>query len=74
MSNIFYSLRKAGSWRIGHRYDPGAEINIYGLSKRRYLDNYSNEFRGIHLIRDPRDIVVSGYFSHLKTHPENEWT
>ena len=25
-------------------------------------------FRGFHVVRDPRDIVVSGYFSHLKTH------
>lgn len=26
-------------------------------------------FRGFHVIRDPRDIVVSGYFSHLHSHP-----
>ena len=25
-------------------------------------------FKGFHLIRDPRDLVVSGYFSHLKVH------
>lgn len=25
-------------------------------------------FRGFHVVRDPRDILVSGYFSHLKTH------
>jgi Sulfotransferase domain len=34
-------------------------------------------FRGFHVIRDPRDIIVSGYFSHLSTHPvhpdENPW-
>ncbi|MGJ8676105.1 MAG: sulfotransferase domain-containing protein [Akkermansiaceae bacterium] len=24
--------------------------------------------KGIHVIRDPRDVIVSGYFSHLKTH------
>ena len=23
---------------------------------------------GVHLIRDPRDVIVSGYFSHLKSH------
>ena len=28
------------------------------------------EFRGVHLIRDPRDIIVSGYFSHRNSHPE----
>ncbi|WP_117208436.1 hypothetical protein [Allorhizocola rhizosphaerae] len=26
--------------------------------------------RGINLIRDPRDIIVSGYFSHRNSHPE----
>src|SRR5258708_5775409 len=25
-------------------------------------------FRGFHVIRDPRDIITSGYFSHLATH------
>jgi hypothetical protein len=25
-------------------------------------------WKGVHVVRDPRDIVVSGYFSHLKTH------
>ncbi|HRN36219.1 MAG TPA: hypothetical protein PLL18_04835, partial [Flavobacteriales bacterium] len=25
-------------------------------------------FQGFHVSRDPRDIVVSGYFSHLKVH------
>ncbi len=26
-------------------------------------------YRGFHIVRDPRDIVVSGYFSHMKSHP-----
>jgi hypothetical protein len=26
-------------------------------------------FRGVHVIRDPRDIVVSAYFSHRNSHP-----
>jgi len=26
-------------------------------------------FRGVHVIRDPRDIIVSGYFSHKNSHP-----
>ncbi len=34
-------------------------------------------FRGFHVIRDPRDIIVSGYFSHLASHPvhpdQNPW-
>ncbi len=29
--------------------------------------------RGIHVIRDPRDLVVSGYFSSLHSHPTEGW-
>jgi hypothetical protein len=28
---------------------------------------------GFHVIRDPRDIVVSAYFSHLHSHPTTGW-
>ena len=30
-------------------------------------------YRGFHVIRDPRDIIVSGYFSHLYSHPSTHW-
>lgn len=42
--------------------------SIYSIVQT--LDNY----RGFHVIRDPRDIVVSGYFSHLYSHAINSWT
>jgi len=29
----------------------------------------NRNYRGFHVIRDPRDIVVSGYFSHRYSHP-----
>lgn len=29
--------------------------------------------RAFHVIRDPRDIVVSAYFSHKYSHPEGDW-
>lgn len=29
--------------------------------------------KGFHVIRDPRDIAVSSYFSHLFSHPDHEW-
>jgi len=31
------------------------------------------DFVGFHIIRDPRDIVVSAYFSHLHSHPTDDW-
>lgn len=30
-------------------------------------------FRGFHVIRDPRDVIVSGYFSHRYSHPTDGW-
>jgi len=29
--------------------------------------------RGFHVIRDPRDVLVSAYFSHLHSHPTENW-
>ncbi len=31
------------------------------------------DLRGFHVIRDPRDIVVSAYFSHKFSHPSGDW-
>ncbi len=39
----------------------------------RYLSKLDN-FKGFHVIRDPRDIVVSSYFSHLYSHPTKGWS
>jgi hypothetical protein len=30
-------------------------------------------FKGFHVIRDPRDIAVSSYFSHRYSHPTDDW-
>ncbi|HEY1462641.1 MAG TPA: sulfotransferase domain-containing protein [Terriglobales bacterium] len=29
--------------------------------------------KGFHVVRDPRDIITSAYFSHLYSHPEGDW-
>jgi Sulfotransferase domain len=31
------------------------------------------EVTGFHVVRDPRDVVVSAYFSHLYSHPTHAW-
>lgn len=36
-------------------------------SSYKSLDG-NHDFKGFHIIRDPRDICISGYFSHLHTH------
>lgn len=38
-----------------------------------YIKPILNEIRGFHLIRDPRDVVVSAYFSHLHSHSTECW-
>lgn len=38
-------------------------------SRREWVETLP-ELRGVHVVRDPRDVLVSGYFSHLHSHPE----
>lgn len=44
----------------------------YTSADLRYIGNIK-KFRGVHVIRDPRDIVTSAYFSHLYSHPTTDW-
>ena len=46
--------------------DTGADKNHLELLKPL-------KFRGFHVIRDPRDIVVSAYYSHKYSHPMGSW-
>lgn len=41
---------------------------LYRSVDYNYVKDLDN-FKGFHVIRDPRDIVVSAYFSHLHSHP-----
>ncbi len=40
------------------------------------INRQTTEYRGIHVIRDPRQILVSSYFHHLKGHPTDtdQWS
>lgn len=42
-------------------------IHVYSNSSINSLSSYTN-YKAIHLIRDPRDVVVSGYHSHKTSH------
>jgi len=50
----------------------GIDFLAYTNADIRYVERLEG-FRGFHVIRDPRDIVVSAYFSHLHSHPTDEW-
>ena len=50
----------------------GVSTNFYFIDHPRpeWIRNLQRiPYRGFHIIRDPRDIIVSGYFSHLYSHP-----
>jgi hypothetical protein len=54
----------------------GAASISYTSSEYEYVNRLRRSgraYRGIHVIRDPRDVVVSGYWSHLKSHPLTRW-
>jgi hypothetical protein len=51
-----------------HRVD----FLAYPNANLRYVSALDG-FRAFHVVRDPRDIVVSSYFSHLHSHPTDDW-
>lgn len=44
----------------------------YMNADHRFLDEF-NDYRGFHVVRDPRDIGVSAYYSHLYSHGLEWW-
>ena len=66
--------------KIAFNDSPGS---IFPLKKSTFLISQSSthqkvlelngDFKGFHVIRDPRDLCVSGYYSHLKTHFIEGW-
>jgi len=46
---------------------------ISQTSTQEKVNELGTNFKGFHVIRDPRDICVSGYYSHLKTHFVKGW-
>ncbi len=50
----------------------GIDFLAYTNAEIAYVKDLDN-FIGFHVIRDPRDIVVSAYFSHLHSHALYDW-
>jgi len=72
-------------WKLAYLYDekPFGD-DLAGYVEREHVDfvSYVNanakcvnlrDFRGFHVVRDPRDLVVSAYFSHRNSHPTTDW-
>lgn len=49
----------------------GVEMLCYVNADYRRVEGTA--VRAIHVVRDPRDVIVSGYFSHRNSHPAGDW-
>lgn len=45
----------------------------YVNADSKYVSQITKPFRGFHVIRDPRDCIVSAYFSHRNSHSTKIW-
>jgi hypothetical protein len=77
-TNYYYSPKSWG-YNGKNKYTLDKVINDlhidfvgYTSADLRYVGDIS-KYRGVHIIRDPRDIVTSSYFSHLHSHPSEGW-
>lgn len=80
MGNLFRQLaeRLGRSYFIGPPRDVPADVDIFqhvnsgfNMPFMARLQRGSRPWRGIHIIRDPRDVIVSGCFYHQKS--EERW-
>jgi hypothetical protein len=55
---------------IGER---GIDFVSHGNADMEHIKGLG-EHRGVHIIRDPRDIAVSAYFSHMHSHSVEQWS
>ena len=56
----------------GYCAQQDVDFLLYGNANYQHVKSLP-EHLGFHIIRDPRDIVVSAYFSHLYSHPTDAW-
>jgi hypothetical protein len=56
----------------GFCLDQRADLLTFSNARQDCLSRLP-PFKGMHLVRDPRDILVSSYFSHRNSHPTDKW-
>jgi hypothetical protein len=52
--------------------DNAVDLLAYTNAKVQHVQDLSLH-KGFHVVRDPRDVLVSAYFSHLHSHPTDNW-
>ncbi|MGH6849425.1 MAG: sulfotransferase domain-containing protein [Methylocella sp.] len=75
--HAYYHSPKMWGYKSGFTLNKAADENELDFVSYTDADlNYIgglDRFRGIHVIRDPRDIAISAYFSHRYSHSNDEW-
>lgn len=51
----------------------GAKFISYTNADYTHVSKMEGDYRGFHVIRDPRDTIISSYFSHRDSHPSDDW-
>ncbi len=70
MSSIFKEVAKYKDWKFykNTEFDPKVKTDIYFVRKSNIdLEKIPPDCKGVHLIRNPYEVVVSGYRYHLIT-------
>lgn len=55
------------------KYITEKKINFFSYTNANWEYIKNIQCRGFHIIRDPRDIMVSAYYSHLYSHSDDHW-
>lgn len=53
--------------------DQGTKFLLYINAQDHFVNQIQEPVKGFHVIRDPRDCIVSAYYSHRKSHPVDGW-
>ena len=69
---VFRREDLGGEGLAAHLRRTGAELVAYANAHWEDVGRLP-PFKGVHVVRDPRDVVVSAYFSHLHSHPTHAW-
>jgi hypothetical protein len=69
---IFYNDKMFGQDLKGFAAKERLRFIAYANADYRYVAPL-DELRAFHVVRDPRDVLVSAYFSHRRSHPTHAW-
>lgn len=72
----YLNFHKAGMFNNdleGYLSNFKAAFFCYTNANIEQVKNINKTIKGFHIIRDPRDVIVSAYFSHLNSHPTDGW-